>query len=180
MTLLDAVICSHQRVFQAKWIHSPLGALQAKEESKPPIICHVIELLFRSMSIILISITNSVTSFSIKSTPSAEIWRHGHVDWCVTEKRENTTIEPPPTQISKSVLYNIDWIIQYVYAALLATASSAALTQNNTFCDINAIFTSFMSGDFTFTSTSSGFQPRINKADVTPALSLTTEALSTF
>lgn len=30
--------------FQVKWNHSPLGALPAKVEFKPPIICHVIEL----------------------------------------------------------------------------------------------------------------------------------------
>lgn len=58
---------------------------------------------------------------------------------CNRKKREYN-YRAPPSQISKSVLYNIDWIIQYVYAALLANASSAALTQNNTFCDIIHVF----------------------------------------
>ncbi|TNN59946.1 hypothetical protein EYF80_029850 [Liparis tanakae] len=53
--------------FQVKWIHSPLGDLQAKVELKSSINCHIIELkaCSSSMSIILISMPHSFVLFSI-------------------------------------------------------------------------------------------------------------------
>lgn len=117
--------------FQAKWIHSPLGALQAKVESKPPIICHVIELKAYACSSQVCqwfpfqwcthSFPFQLKKKKKKGRSGAKIERHA----CVTRRREKIT----DVDLSLSPdLHCMNWIIQCV-CAVLAAAVRAAVTQ---------------------------------------------------